>query len=93
MSLPAWSQVRDERNKEVDWLIAGYDQNSKTNVTVLKKGNGGINTCCLELPEKKAVFGGVRLDNGRFVTFFHAAVGTPIMEKGRASMYKNGELR
>ena len=72
-------------------MIAEYDGASKTDVTLLEKGGGGIEKCCVNLPEQKAVFGGIRLKcNSRFVTFFYASPGTPIMEKGRASMQKNG---
>jgi len=86
-----WAEVRDETNTSVDWIIAEYDGTSKTCVTLLKKGNGGIEECSANLPENKAVFGGVRLKyNSRFVTFIYASPGTPIMQKGRASMQKNG---
>eukprot|EP00567_Pseudictyota_dubia_P011674 CAMPEP_0197454830 /NCGR_PEP_ID=MMETSP1175-20131217/39005_1 /TAXON_ID=1003142 /ORGANISM="Triceratium dubium, Strain CCMP147" /LENGTH=258 /DNA_ID=CAMNT_0042988521 /DNA_START=99 /DNA_END=872 /DNA_ORIENTATION=+ len=88
-----WEEVRDDTNSEVDWLIAGFDGSSKTDITLLKKGNGGISGCSSELPNSLACFGGCRLaKNGRFVTFFYADDGTPTMQKGKASMYKNGVL-
>mmetsp|Transcript_48741 Transcript_48741/g.146879 ORF Transcript_48741/g.146879 Transcript_48741/m.146879 type:complete len:267 (-) Transcript_48741:177-977(-) len=88
-----WEEVRDNRNPAVDWLIAGFDRRSKTDITVLKKGNGGVARCSSELPHGLACFGGCRLmTSGRFVTFFYADEDTPTMQKGRASMYKNGVL-
>ena len=86
---PGWSEVRDDSN-EIDWLIIGYDGSSKTDVTVLEKGSGGLEECSANLPSQSAVFGGVRLSSGRFVTFFYASEGTSVMQKGRASMHKNG---
>lgn len=91
MSDVAWAEVRDDSNVEVDWLIAGYEGDSKTDITVLAKGSGGIDDCSKALPEGLAVFGGCRLrETGRFVTFYYADEGAPVMMKGRASMHKNG---
>jgi hypothetical protein len=89
--LAAWRKVRDDSNPKVDWLIAGYVEGSTKDITVLKSGNGGIDQCSQELPVNQAVFGGFR-HQGRFMTFFYADEGTPTMQKGRASMHKNGEL-
>lgn len=75
----------------MDWIIVGYDGTSKTDITVIAKGSGGVNACSQTLPRGRAVFGGCRLENGRFVTFFFADEETPTMQKGRASMHKNGE--
>ena len=91
-SIVAWAEVRDDSNPSVDWLIAGYGGGSKTDITVLSKGNGGIDACSKALPERLAVFGGCRLSTGRFVTFFYADSETPTMQRGRASMHKNGML-
>mmetsp|Transcript_19999 Transcript_19999/g.43085 ORF Transcript_19999/g.43085 Transcript_19999/m.43085 type:complete len:270 (-) Transcript_19999:1017-1826(-) len=87
-----WTEVRDDKNTSVDWLIAGYDGTSKTDITVIAKGSGGLSGCSAQLPEEAASYGGCRLSSGRFVSFFYTAEGTPIMQKGRASMYKNGVL-
>lgn len=86
----AWEEVRGD--DDVDWLIAGFNGNSKTDITVLLKGKGGVDECSKALPANTAIFGGCRLSTGRFVTFFYADEGTPTMQKGRASMYKNGVL-
>jgi len=88
----SWNEVRDDKKLDVDWVIAGYDGNSKTDITILCKGSGGIGACSAALPEGTASFGGCRLSSGRFVSFFYVADGTPIMQKGRASMFKNGVL-
>ena len=40
-----WAQVRDDNNKNVDWLIASFDGNSKTNVTIMTSGSGGVQAC------------------------------------------------
>lgn len=89
----AWEEVRDEKNSSVDWVIIGYEDGSKSNVTVVNKGDGGVEGCCNALPEAEPVFGGIRLEkNGRFVSFFYAGEGTSIIRKGRASMHKNGVL-
>ncbi len=86
----AWEEVRDDNNP-IDWLIAGYDGSSKTDITILSKGPGGLESCADSLPRSEPVFGGLRLSNsGKFVTFFYADEGTSIMKKGRASMHKNG---
>lgn len=87
-----WDQVRDDLDTSVDWLIAGYVPGSKTDITVLHKGTGGIQGCSSSLPPNTPTFGGCRLNTGRFVTFFYADEGTPTMQKGRASMHKNGVL-
>lgn len=89
-----WGEVRDDLNKDVDWLIAGFNTEGKTcrDITILKKGKGGLSGCSSELPHSLACFGGCRLRSGRFVTFFYADESTPTMQKGRASMYKNGVL-
>lgn len=89
MDYTGWSEVRDD-SSEVNWLIIGYEGSSKTDVTVLEKGTGGLEECSANLPSQCAVFGGVRLSSGRFVTFFYASEGTSVMQKGRASMHKNG---
>lgn len=86
-----WSQVRDDKNDDVNWLIAGYVSNSKTDVAVIAKGRGGMDICSQSLPNNQAVFGGIRVGQ-RFVTFFYADEETPTMQKGRASMHKNGVL-
>jgi len=84
--------VRDDSNPSVDWLIASYCPGSKTDITVISKGSGGIKGCSDSLPSNLPIFGGCRLSTGRFVTFFYADEGTPTMQKGRASMHKNGVL-
>ena len=37
-----WAQVRDDSNTEVGWLIASFDGNSKTDITILTSGSGGV---------------------------------------------------
>ena len=85
----AWSSVRDN-TKPTNWLIASFDGNSKTDVTLIDSGTGGIEECSSKLLDV-ACYGGVRLSSGRFVNFFHVPEGCPPMQRGRASMYKNGE--
>ena len=89
LTFQGWSEVRDDCNP-IDWIIVGYEGSSKSDINVLLKGSGGLEECSSNLPRQKAVFGGVRLSSGRFVTFFYASEGTSIMQKGRASMHKNG---
>ena len=86
-----WARVRNNGDP-ITYLIAGFDGTSKTDVTVITKGEGGIEGCALNLPVNHACWGGCRLSSGRFVTFYYADEGTPTMQKGRASMYKNGVL-
>ena len=91
-SLLAWAEIRDDNNKEVDWLIAGYENGSKTDIGLVKKGKGGLEACAKELPEGEPVFGGCRLNKkGRFVSFYYCDEGISAMKKGRASMHKNGK--
>lgn len=87
----AWAEVRDDSNPSVDWIIVGYEGSSKTDITLLDKGSGGINACSAALPEGRPVFGGCRR-NGRFVTFYYTDEKTPTLQRGRASMHKNGKL-
>lgn len=42
------------------------------------------------MPENQPLFGGVRLESGRFVAFVYSGEGVGVMQKGRASMHKNG---
>lgn len=76
----------------MDWLIAGYDGTSKTDITVLCKGSGGVAACAAALPDADPVFGGCRLSSGRFQSFYYAPDAASVMKKGRASMHKNGVL-
>ena len=85
-----WKEVRNDKNRDLDWLLASYKGNSKTDITIIASGNGGLSSCAAALPSSIPVFGGVRLSNGRFVTFFYADDNTPTMQRGRASMHKNG---
>lgn len=84
--------MRDNHNLDVDWLIAGYNGNSKTDITILSSGNGGIAECAKHLPKNDVCFGGCRRKTGRFTKWYYAAEGASIMKKGRASMHKNGVL-
>jgi Cofilin/tropomyosin-type actin-binding protein len=88
----AWAEVRDNNNPNVDWIIAGYDNGSKTDITVLQKGSGGVSACAAALLDSEPVFGGFRLSNGRFRHFYYAPDSASVMKKGRASMHKNGVL-
>ena len=95
----AWAEVRDDSNLEVDWILIGYDGNSKTDLTLIEKGKGGMGVLSNQLSTVVsaaggAVFGGTRLfDNnksGRFVHFVYVDEDCPAMKKGRTLMYKNG---
>ena len=79
----AWAEVRNEMNPTIDWLIAGYNLSSRTDITVLEKGSGGISNCASALPDNKPVFGGCKLATGRFVTFYHCPDSVSVMDKGR----------
>eukprot|EP00980_Cylindrotheca_fusiformis_P011654 scaffold2751_cov131-Cylindrotheca_fusiformis.AAC.21 len=86
----AWIEARDDANKEVDWVLIGYDGNSKTDMTLLEKGNGGIDVISGKLPPGNPVFGAVRTSKGRFVSFLYIDEDCPAMKRGRTLMYKNG---
>jgi hypothetical protein len=88
--IEAWAEVRDDTKKDVDWILIGYDGNSKTDMTLLEKGNGGIDVMSTKLPVGEPIFGGVRLSKGRFVHFVYVDEACPPMKKGRTLMYKNG---
>jgi hypothetical protein len=85
-----WTLVRND-GCLTNWLIASFDGNSKTNVTVIASGQGGIEECASRLLDTPC-YGGVRLSSGRFVSFFYVPDGCSPMSRGRASMYKNGTL-
>jgi hypothetical protein len=74
----------------LDWVLIGYDGNSKTDMTVVDKGNGGMEVVSSKLPAGEPVFGGVRLSNGRFVHFLYVDEDCAAMKRGRTLMYKNG---
>jgi Cofilin/tropomyosin-type actin-binding protein len=86
----AWAQVRDDKNSDIDWILIGYDGNSKTDMILVDKGNGGLAAVSQSLQEGVPLFGGVRLANGRFVHFLYTDDNVPAMKKGRTLMYKNG---
>jgi hypothetical protein len=95
----AWAEVRDDSNGDVDWLLIGYDGNSKNNLKLIEKGKGGIDVVSAKLSSTTyitdvggAVFGGIRLQkkNGKFVHFVYIDENCPAMKKGRTLMYKNG---
>jgi hypothetical protein len=86
-----WSQIRDDNNKELDWVLIGYDGNSKTDMTVVDKGNGGMEVMSSKLPDGAPTFGGVRLQSGRFVHFLYLPEDCSPMKRGRTLMFKNGE--
>lgn len=88
----AWEKVRDDKNTDIDWLIASYDNGSKTDITVIASGNGGVEACANALPSDEPAFGGVRLSSGRFRHFYYCGENVSAMKKGRASMHKNGVL-
>lgn len=86
----AWTEARDNANEEIDWVLIGYDGNSKTDLTLLEKGNGGIDVISGKLPPGVPVFGGVRTSKGRFVSFLYIDEDCSAMKRGRTLMYKNG---
>jgi Cofilin/tropomyosin-type actin-binding protein len=92
LSCPAWAEVRDNCNTDVDWIIAGYENGSKTDIGILQKGSGGVAACARSLPGADPCFGGFRLSSGRFRCFYYAPDGASVMKKGRASMHKNGVM-
>jgi len=87
-----WSKVRDNANKDVDWLICGYVPNSKTDITVVVSGSGGPNAAASALPQGEPSWGGCKMSTGRFMGFYYVPDDVPAMKKGRASMHKNGVL-
>ena len=91
MLITVWSKVRDDKNKEVDWILVGYDGNSKTDMTVVDSGIGGLEVVSSKLPEGEPTFGGVRLSTGRFVHFLYIDESCNAMKRGRTLMYKNGK--
>ena len=87
-----WKEVRDDTNKDVDWVLIGYDGNSKTDMTVLEKGNGGVEGVSTKLPPGVPVFGGIRLaKKNRFVQFLYIDEDCPAIKRGKTLMYKNGK--
>jgi hypothetical protein len=59
-------------------------------MTVLEKGNGGLEVISTKLPEGIPVFGGVRLKKGRFVSFLYIDDSVVGVKRGRTLMFKNG---
>ncbi|KAL7454835.1 hypothetical protein ACHAWC_006434 [Mediolabrus comicus] len=77
-----WAQIRDDSNTDVDYLIASFDGSSKTDITIISSGSGGVEACAAALLENKPCYGGVKL-RGRFVTFFYVPEGCPPLQRGR----------
>ncbi len=80
-----WAQIRDDSNSDVDYLIASFDGSSKTDITIVSSGSGGVEACAAALLENKPCYGGVKL-RGRFVTFFYVPEGCPPLQRGRGKM-------
>jgi hypothetical protein len=85
-----WARVRDDKNLEVDWILIGYDGESKTDMKLVDKGKGGLEAVAQNLQPGVPLFGGVKLSNGRFVQFLYIDEDVPAMKRGRTLMYKNG---
>jgi len=85
-----WSKVRDDGLPNTDWLICGFLEGSKTDVTTLFIGGGGVEALSNALKPNTPAYGGFRLrSNGRFVTFFHVGdETTSSLLKGRVCLYK-----
>ena len=83
-----WAQVRDDSNAAVDWLVASFDGSSKTDITVIASGSGGLRACASMLPENTPCYGGVKLNSGRFVKFYYAPDGCSVMMRGRGESSK-----
>lgn len=90
-SFIAWNDVRNDGNSNIDWVLASYAEGSKTDITVLTTGNGGIGQCLAGLPSNKPIFGGFKHSKGRFLSFFHTGDGVSVLKRGKASMHKNGK--
>ncbi|CAJ1954503.1 unnamed protein product [Cylindrotheca closterium] len=86
----AWAEVRDDGNADIDWILIGYEGNSKTDMTLLEKGSGGLEAIANVLPPGVPSFGGVKLSSGKFVSFLYIDDDCPAMKRGRTLMYKNG---
>lgn len=85
-----WSKVRDDGSPNTDWLMCGFVKGSKTDITTLSMGGGGVEALSNSLSSDIPAFGGFRLrSTGRFVTFFHVGDdSTPALIKGRVCLYK-----
>ena len=90
----AWKEVRDDQNKDVDWILIGYKDGSKTDMTLIEKGNGGLDVVStkLRVDSGEPLFGGTKLlGKNRFVQFLYIHEDNcPAMKRGRTLMYKNG---
>lgn len=40
-----WKEVRDDTT-DISFLLATYNNGSKTDITLYKKGSGGLEECC-----------------------------------------------
>jgi hypothetical protein len=86
----AWAEARDDGNADVDWILIGYEGISKTDMTLLEKGSGGLEAIANVLPPGVPAFGGVKLSSGKFVSFLYIDDDCAAMKRGRTLMYKNG---
>jgi hypothetical protein len=85
-----WTKVRDDCSNDTDWMMCGFVKGSKTDITTLSMGGGGVEALSKSLMSDIPAFGGFRLrSTGRFVTFFHVGDhSTPALIKGRVCLYK-----
>ena len=86
-----WAQIRDDSNSDKDYLIASFVENSKTDITIVSSGSGGVEACAAALLENKPCYGGVKL-RGRFVTFFYVPEGCPPLQRGRGKRGRESKM-
>ena len=97
----AWEEVRDDTNTDIDYVLIGYDGPSKTQLRVLDKGRGGLQTLgtqcfpsemlATQYNQDGVVFGGVKLiaTTNRFVSFLYIDSDLcPAVKKGRTLMVR-----
>jgi hypothetical protein len=87
----AWAEVRDNNNSSVDWMICSFLNGSKTDVTVISKGSGGVSACAAALPSGEPCYGGFKLKSGRFQHFYYVSDDTSVM-KVRSQSHQVGSI-
>ena len=87
----AWEAVRDDRSS-TDWLWLSYEDGSKDRIAVHASGDGGLGAMVESMSEENVLFGGLRLDGGRFVTLTRIGENVGGMARGRAGMHRPGVL-
>jgi hypothetical protein len=56
----SWAELTDQKG-DLNWLVWGFENGSKTKLTVIGKGSGGLNELIPHLDPSKVLFAGLKV--------------------------------